>query len=71
MKDGDVVALVDDDSAVEFECPFCGRQCLYGSTDTMGEVVSHILPSCRVYNENDGTGYLYACLKEIKKHAPN
>lgn len=70
MKPGDVVRATDDDP-VEFECPFCKRRCLYTTTDSMGDVVSHALPACPTYNANDGTGYLYACLKEMKKHAPN
>ena len=60
---------------IEFTCPFCGRRCVYGTTDepedVAEEVVSHTIPTCRTYERNEGIDFIQACIREKKKDEPN
>lgn len=63
------VRLIDE---IEFTCPFCKKDCSYGTDPTDNtDVVVHAWPMCGDYEKREASEYIAACAREVKKYAPN
>ena len=49
--------------AVEFACPFCGKNVIAGWTDDGSGTVLHGLPPCATYLDLSADRFLEACRK--------